>query len=267
MVFRDAEVETLSCDLENEEQLAQLPAASLVYFLAGIKFGTSNRPDLLARFNVDMPRRVASRFRDSTIVALSSGCVYPFMDVTGTGSRETDPVDPPGAYARSCAGREEAFRDAARRWNTPSVLIRLNYSVDLRYGVLVDIARRVLAEEPVELSTGWVNVIWQGDAVNMIVRAAEWAAVPPEILNVTGPEKISVRETALQFGRLFGKQVHWAGAEGETAWLSDSSKMLRRFGEPAVSTATLIRWVAEWLARGGETLGKPTGFEVRHGEF
>ncbi|HUF60966.1 MAG TPA: NAD(P)-dependent oxidoreductase [Verrucomicrobiales bacterium] len=265
--FLEAGIETARCDLEDESQLAELPDAALVFYLAGIKFGTTGRPDLLRRFNVEMPRVAASRFRGSTLVTLSSGCVYPFAAVDGPGSRESDPPDPPGDYARSCLGREEAFCEGARRWGTPCVLIRLNYSVDLRYGVLVDIGRKVWANEPVDVSTGWVNAIWQGDAVNMIIRSALWAARPPDILNVTGPSKISVREAALEFGRLFGKPAIIVGRERETAWLGDASKMRERLGAPEVSNALLIRWVASWLKQGGEILDKPTRFEVRDGDF
>ncbi len=263
----EAGIETRRCDLEDESQLAELPDAALVFYLAGIKFGTTGRPDLLRRFNVEMPSLAAARFLDSTLVALSSGCVYPFAPVSGSGSRESDAPDPPGEYARSCLGREEAFCEGSRRWNTPGVLIRLNYSVDLRYGVLVDIGRKVWESEPVDVTTGWVNAIWQGDAVNMIIRSAEWAASPPDILNVTGPNKISVREAALEFGRLFGKPAHVVGRERGTAWLGDASKMRERLGAPEVSNALLIRWVASWLKQGGETLDKPTHFEVRDGDF
>lgn len=267
--FESAGIEVHAADLCAPEALAGLPEAGVLYFLAGKKFGTADDPDELRRFNEEMPARVADRYRAARIVALSTGCVYPFVAPSGGGSREEDPVDPVGDYAISCLGRELAFRAASVRHRTPLALIRLNYSVDLRYGVLVDLATRILAGEPVDLSTGHFNCIWQGDATEAIVRAATLARPEPEplILNVTGPRLLSVREVARQIAALLGCEARFTGTESATAWLNDASLSHRLFGLPRIPEATLIEWAAGWVAEGLPLLGKPTRFEVRDGNF
>ena len=214
-----------------------------------------------------MPRLIAEQYKDSRIVALSTGCVYDFIDVASGGSTEESPTNPPGDYAISCLGREEAFVDRSTQWGSLSSLIRLNYSNELRYGVLVDIAANVLSGKPVAVDTGYVNVIWQGDAVEHIVRSLEHATCPPFVLNVTGPETLSVRELALAFGERFGRTPQFSGTESQTAWLSNASRSHELFGPPPVSVDTMIDWIADWLQRGGPTLNKPTKFEVRGGDY
>ena len=231
--------------------------------MAGVKFGTSSSPELLQQINVELPAEIAKRFHGSKIVALSTGCVYPFVSIDSGGSKETDEPDPPGQYAQSCLGREQAFAEFGER----VCLIRLNYAVDLRYGVLVDIAKKILDNQPIDLSTGYANVIWQGDANSYIIRSLTTASSPPFVLNVTGSETLRIRDVAERFGRIFQKPVTLLGSEASTAWLSNASLCHDLFGPPSVTENVLIEWVANWLASGGKTLNKPTHFEVRDGTF
>ena len=267
--FESRHLGTLSADLTDAEAVASLPDASAVFFLAGKKFGTVDSPGILKRFNEEMPALIAERFSDSSIVALSTGCVYPFVERDSGGSKETDEVDPVGDYAVSCLGRENAFIKGSESHGTPLSLIRLNYAVDLRYGVLVDLALKVRAGEPVDLAMGYFNCIWQGDAVACTIRSLEFAASAPEpwLMNVTGSRILSVRDVALSFGELFGKVVDFTGSEGETAWLSNAAKCHQRFGLPSVSEESLISWVADWIDHERPVLGKPTHFEVRDGKY
>jgi nucleoside-diphosphate-sugar epimerase len=265
--FADAGFQVISADLSSEADVQRLPLVPNVVFLAGVKFGTGENSALLQRMNVLCPQLIAQRFHASRIVALSTGCVYSFTTPESGGSVETDLVDPPGAYAVSCLGRENAFRDAARDFGTQSVLIRLNYAIDLRYGVLLDIATRVMAGEPVSVEMGYVNVIWQGDAVAHILQSFPLVASPPDVLNVTGQEVHSVRKIAEEFGTHFQKPVEFSGTEQRTAWLNNAGRSHRLFGEPAISLSTMIAWTAEWLKRGGPTLDKPTHFDVRSGKY
>ncbi len=260
-------IATLPCDLSDAAALEALPDAATLWFMAGVKFGTHGASDLLHRMNVEMPARVAHRFRNSRIVALSTGCVYPFVSVTSGGATESTPPAPVGEYAVSCLGREESFRRASVEEGTQVVLIRLNYSVEMRYGVLVDIAGKVRNGQPVDATMGHFNCIWQADAVAHILAAAELAASPAAVLNVTGPETLSVRKVAEQFGRLFGVVAQVTGQEADAAWLNDASQAIARFGKPQVSPQEMIPWIADWLQAGGSLLGKPTKFEVRDGHF
>lgn len=267
--FESQGIETIAADLTTEKGVGALPEAEAVFFLAGRKFGTSDSPEVLRLFNEEMPARVAARFAGRPVVALSTGCVYPFVATDSGGSSEEDPPEPTGGYARSCLGRERAFREASERDGMPIALIRLNYAVDLRYGVLVDLAQRVRAGEPVDVTMGSFNCIWQGDAVAHTVRALTHASAAPDpfVLNVTGPGILKVREVAERFGERFGKAVRFTGEEAPTAWLSDASKSHRLFGPPRISEDTLIEWVADWMENGGPLLGKPTHFEVRDGKY
>ena len=217
--------------------------------------------------NVLMPQLVAERFSVARIVALSTGCVYSFVTPESGGSREEDAMDPPGEYAVSCKGREQAFIDAANRFGTASALIRLNYSIDLRYGVLLDLATKVWRRETVDLSMGFVNVIWQGDAIAQIIRSLEHVTAPPFVLNVTGQDILSVREIADAFGTHFGCDVRYTGTPAPTACLNNSAKAAQMFGPPTVLVSQMIHWVADWVSRGGATLGKPTHFETRDGNY
>lgn len=260
-------IETLSADLSRAEDYPSLPAAANVFFLAGVKFGTGSSPELLRQMNVEMPARVAEHYHASRIVAMSTGCVYSFTTPQSGGSLETDATDPPGDYARSCLGREQAFIDGSLRHGTPVALIRLNYSVEMRYGVLVDIAIKVLRGQPFDVGMGYANVIWQGDAISQIIRSLPLTSSPPPVLNVTGREVLRVRDLAERFARRLGTTAKIEGTEGPTAWLSNSSLAAELFGEPSVDLATLIDWTSDWIAHGRELLGKPTHFENREGKY
>jgi len=265
--FEEAGVETLACDLEDDEALASLPDVPNIIFMAGAKFGTGDQPDLLRRMNVKLPRRVARRFAGARCLVFSTGCVYSMVSPSTGGSRETDPTDPPGEYAKSCLERELAFAAAARDHGSHVALIRLNYSTEFRYGVLVDIAQKVQKGEPVDLSMGWVNVIWQRDAVDHILRAFRLADTSPFILNVAGQKILSVRELAEGFGRLFGRDPILCGKEEETAWLNNAEKSHSLFGPPVARIEEMLEWTAAWIQSGAGTFGKPTGFEKRSGKF
>lgn len=264
----DAEgIPTMACDLLDPRQIAALPRCEYVLFLAGRKFGTLDRTDLTWATNTVGPARVGEHFRQSRIVVFSTGNVYPMVPASGPAPTEDVPPAPVGEYAQSCLGRERVIEFFSRQEGMPAVIFRLNYAVDLRYGTLVDIARRVFAGEPIDLTMGFFNAIWQGDANSYALRSLELCSTPPAIFNVTGPERISVREIAQWFGSAFGRPPRFANSEGPLALLSDSSRCRARLGEPAVSLAVLRQWVADWVQTGGSSLDKPTHFEVVDGRF
>lgn len=265
--FEKLGVSTMVCDLTDPGEVAGLPEAATVFFMAGVKFGTASSPDLLNRINVEMPRLVARRFPSARIVVFSTGCVYPFVPVDGGGADESVPPFAIGEYASSCIAREHAFGILAAAQATPVVLIRLNYSVELRYGILVDIAQRVLAGEPLDISTGHVNLIWQRDAVAHAIQSLTIAGCPATPINITGPDTLSVRGLALRFGEAFEREPVFTGTEADTAWLSDARRSHRLFGPPATRLDDMITWVATWLRTVGATWQKPTGFERRDGKF
>lgn len=260
-------LETVSCDLADRDAVTRLPNAPSVIYMAGQKFGTVASPAATWGANVIVPAIVAERFRGSRIVAFSTGNVYPLTPVAEGGCRESDPLAPVGEYGLSCLGRERVFEYYSLRDGTPVAIVRLNYAIDLRYGVLVDIARRIIAGERIDLRMGHVNVIWQGDANAQAIQCLAYATSPPFVLNVTGPEILSVREAAERIGATLGRVPEFVGAPASDALLSDSSMARDLFGAPTVSTDRLIEWVAEWVGRGGAHLGKPTHFEARDGSF
>jgi len=265
--LRSHDVETVRCDLLDEDAVAALPEAPNVIFMAGMKFGSTGQESLTWAMNTHLPALVARKFRRSRIVAFSTGNVYGLTPVDGGGSVETDVPRPVGEYAMSCLGRERIFEHFSRAFGTPVVLLRLNYANELRYGVLVDVARRVLAGEPVDVTMGHLNAIWQADANAMALRALAHASSPPLVLNVTGPDVLSVRQVATEAGRLMGRSVAFAGAEQADALLSNARLAVRLFGQPRVSAEQNLHWIADWVSRGGRSLGKPTHFEVRDGRF
>lgn len=262
-----AGVETISADLLDEDQLRALPDVPNVIYMAARKFGTTGNEYLTWALNTYLPGRVAERFRNSRIVAFSSGNVYPLVPVAHGAPTESTPPDPVGEYAQSVLGRERMFEYFSARYGTPVVLLRLNYAIDLRYGVLLDIGLKVHERRPVSVAMGMVNVIWQGDANSVALRAFRLCQSPPAILNLTGPETLSVRSLALKFGERFGVEPLFEGVEAPTALLSDASLCHRLFGYPQVSLDQMIEWVAEWIRRGGVMWNKPTHFEVRDGKF
>ncbi len=266
-LLRGYGAEVIPCDLIDRGAVQRLPEADNVLFLAGHKFGASSAPELTWAMNTIVPAYAAEKFARSRIVAFSTGCVYPFVPVDSGGSSEEDDIGPPGDYANSCVGRERIFTYFSKRNQTPVSIYRLNYAIDLRYGVLVDIASKVLNGEPVDVSTGHVNLIWQGDAAARAIQLLDHASTPPFILNVTGPETITVRKIAETFSEKFGKPVRFTGEEQTTAWLSNAAKSMDLFGPPTVSLDQMIDWVAAHLQKGGQLLGKPTHFEARSGKF
>jgi len=259
--------ETVPIDLLNEPSLAALPDCENVIYMIGKKFGTSGGEPATWAINAYLPGRVARRYGDARIVAFSTGNVYPPVPVDSGGPTETDEVGPVGEYAQSCLGRERVFQHFADANGTPTCLFRLNYAVELRYGVLLDIAQWVYAGEPVPLDMPAVNVIWQGDAASVAFRSLSVADAPAEILNVTGTETLSVRRLAERFAGEFDCEVTFEGEERDTALLNDASRCHDLFGEPRVSVEEVVPLVASWVEEGGETLGKPTKFHVRSGEF
>ncbi|MGP4101551.1 NAD-dependent epimerase/dehydratase family protein [Nonomuraea sp. KM90] len=265
--LQDAGATVVAADVADDRALRELPDAPNVVFLVGAKFGTQGREHATWFTNAYLPGRVADRFAGARIAALSTGNVYPLVPVGGGGSTEDSPVGPVGDYAMSCLGRERVLTHFAETNGTRLSLIRLNYAVELRYGVLVDLAQKVLAGEPIDLATGQVNVVWQGYANEVALRSLLLADVPPYVLNVTGPELVSVRRAALDLGAALGKEPVFTGEEAPTALLSNASRCHRLFGYPELTPAELIEHTARWVADGGPLLGKPTKFERRDGRF
>jgi nucleoside-diphosphate-sugar epimerase len=261
-------IECVAADLLDRRQIETLPKLANVVFMAGRKFGSSGHEDLTWAMNAHVPALVAEAFAGSRIVAYSTGCVYPYVDVRSGGATEATPATPPsGAYANSCVAREAMFRYFSRSRGTPGRIIRLNYAIDMRYGVLHDVALRVLSGEPINLAAGHVNVIWQGDANMMALRALVHCTVPSSPLNVSGAETVSVRWLAESFGQRLGKTPVFAGVEAAQGWLVNTAEAIRLFGSPSVPLTTLIDWTADWVGRGMPSLGKDTHYDVRDGNF
>ncbi len=262
-----AGLETITADLLEPGALAALPDAPNVIYMAARKFGTSGNEHLTWAMNTYLPALVAGRYKHSRIVTFSTGNVYPLVPVTQGGAVEATAPAPVGEYGQSALGRERMFEYFSCRNGTPVTILRLNYAIDLRYGVLADIAWKVFEERPVDVSMGMVNVIWQGDANSVTLRALGLCAAPPAVLNLTGPETLSVRAVATRFGQLLGRVPIIEGVEAPTALLSDASRCHRLFGYPEVGVEQMMEWIADWIRAGGERWDKPTKFEVRDGRF
>ncbi|MCZ6679517.1 MAG: NAD(P)-dependent oxidoreductase [Candidatus Poribacteria bacterium] len=265
--LNQAGIKTIPCDLLNDTELHRLPDVPNVIFMAGRKFGATGNEALTWAMNTYLPGRIAEKYRDSRIVVFSTGNVYPLTPVVHGGATETHPVAPIGEYAQSCLGRERVFEYFSNQFGTPVVILRLNYAIDLRYGILLDIAEKVYDGLPIDLTMGNVNVIWQGDANAAVLGAFTYCQSPPLILNLTGPETVSIRRLATAFGEIFGKEPIFEGEESETALLSNASHCHQHFGYPRISLEQMVQWVAHWVKIGAATLGKPTKFEVRDGKF
>jgi len=261
-------IECIACDLLERDALERLPRAQNVVFMAGHKFGAAGNAAFTWAMNVGVPTMVAEAFRDSRIVAFSTACVYPYAEVTGRGAGEDTPtLPPPGDYATSCVGREKAFEYGSLKHGTPGRLLRLEYAIDMRYGVLHDVGTRVFAGQPVDVTMGHVNVIWQGEANEQALRLLAHCTAPTSPINVSGPDVVSVRSLAAEFGKRFGKQPLVTGAESTTAWLVDTRAAQKLFGAPRVALSQMLDWQADWIRRGGESLDKPTHFETRDGKY
>jgi len=260
-------IETLRCDLLNEAEVARLPDAANVLFMTGKKFGSTGDEATTWAMNSYLPAVVCRKYRGSRVVAFSTGNVYGLTPVGGGGSRETDPPQPVGEYAMSALGRERLFEYFSRTTGQSMALLRLNYACEPRYGVLVDLAQRVWAGQPIDLGMGYLNTIWQGDANAMALRAFAHVASPPLVVNVTGPELLSVRVVCERLGQLLNRQVSFTGTEAATAFLSNARRGFELLGTPRVTADQLLEWVAHWVLRGGRDLGKPTHFESHDGKY
>ena len=266
-LLTENDVEIISCDLLQPGALEKLPDVENIIFMAGKKFGTDGNEFATWAMNVWLPSRVAERFSNSRFVVFSSGNLYPKVTISSGGATEKIPVDPVGEYCMSCLGRERMFEYAAKTYGTRIALFRLNYAIDLRYGVLYDIANKVLTDTPIDETTPSFNCIWQRDANEVAIRLLKYASTEVFTLNVTGPETASVRNTANIFGKLFGKVPHFIGTPSDTAYISNAGEMFRLFGYPSISLNTMIEWQAQWLKDGGRVLNKPTHFEERKGSY
>jgi nucleoside-diphosphate-sugar epimerase len=261
-------VECLAADLLDRSAVARLPNAANVVFMAGRKFGSVGSEDLTWAMNVLVPAHAAERYAESRLVAFSTACVYPYVPVAGGGADETTPTTPPpGEYAASCVGRERVIEHLSRAHRTPGRLLRLSYAIDMRYGVLHDLGTRILAGRPIDVTMSHVNVIWQGDANEVALRALAHCTTPTAALNVSGPEIQSVRSLADRLGAQLGRAPVFSGEEAQDAWVIDCSEMTRLFGPPRVPIERLIAWQADWLRRGLPGLGKDTHFETRDGRY
>lgn len=258
---------TVAADLLDRAHVLALPDAGAVVYMAGLKFGTADAPARMWATNTIAPAHVMERYAGVRTVAFSTGNVYPNVAAPGRGAAEDAPLTPLGEYANACVARERVLEWACERWNTPLALVRLSYAVDLRYGVLVDIAERLLRDEPIDVRTGFVNVCWQGDANAWTLAALARASVPPFVLNVTGPEALGVADAAHRMARILRRKPRFVGLTAPDALLSDTTLLQRLFAPPTVRTDRLIEWVATWVAEGMPTLGKATKFEVRDGKY
>jgi nucleoside-diphosphate-sugar epimerase len=260
-------IETIRCDLLDPPQLDALPDAPNIIFMTGMKFGATGQEGRTWAMNCWLPGLVCRKYRRSRIVAFSTGNVYGLTPVALGGSVESDPLRPVGEYAQSCLGRERLFDYFSRTSDIPMSLLRLNYATEMRYGVLVDIAQRVRQGHPVDVTMGHLNALWQADANTMALASFAHVRTPPMVLNLAGPELLSVRRVAEEFAQRCGRSLVVEGAESSDAFLSNAQLTHRLFGYPRVSAGQMMVWIADWLERGGETLGKPTHFEVRHGQY
>jgi nucleoside-diphosphate-sugar epimerase len=260
-------IETISADLLNEQDLQGLPDVKNVIYMVGKKFGTQGNENLTWAMNSYLPGRVAEKFKHSRMVVFSSGNVYPLTPLSMGGADEKYPTGPIGEYAQSCLGRERVFEYFSYKFQIPMVQFRLNYAIDLRYGVLLEVAKAVKEGRAIDLRMGHANVIWQGDANEMAIRSLAVCDHPPRTLNVTGPETVSIRWLAERFAERFGLEPNFIHEEQHTALLSNASQAHQLFGYPKVSLRNMIDWTAEWLLVGGSTLNKPSHFQEREGNF
>lgn len=260
-------VQTLSADLLDHGTWASLPESENIINLVGQKFGTSNDPGRTWVTNTLVPAATCNRYAQSRIVALSTGCVYPMVPVASGGATEDTDPNAAGEYVNACLARERIYNFYSRQHGTAMSIIRLNYAIDLRYGVLFDIASKVHAGETVDLEMGHFNCIWQGDANDMIIRSLSLCESPAREVNLTGEEILSVRDIATRLGDLLYHDPEFTGTESGNAWLNDASRTFAKLGKPPIPLEAMLRWTAHWVKSGGRSLDKPTHFEVRDGQF
>jgi len=265
--LEERQVKTIAVDLMDSNSWEDLPHSNNVINLVGQKFGTTGNPGQTWAINTIVPTSACQRYKGAHIVALSTGCVYPMLPIDSGGATEETPLEPVGEYVNACLARERIHEFHSAQNETPMTLVRLNYAIDLRYGVLFDIASRIYAGEPVDISMGYFNCIWQGDANDMIIRSLALSQTPARPLNVTGQEILSTKEIALQLGRLMNREPKFEGSEGSTSWLNNASRAFAELGTPPTSLDTMLGWTASWVQSGGRSLGKPTHFEVRDGKY
>jgi nucleoside-diphosphate-sugar epimerase len=265
--LENAGIETIAVDLLNDAELQKLPDVRNILYMAGNKFGTAGNEHFTWAMNAYLPGRVAEKYRNSRIVAFSTGNVYPLTPLVNGGATEDQPTGPVGEYGQSCLGRERVFEHFARKYQIPLTIYRLNYAIDLRYGVLLEVAKAVKEGKPIDISMGHVNCIWQGDANEIALRALTVCSTPPTVLNVTGPETVSIRWVAQAFGERLGTKPTFVGEESSTALLSNAGKSHQLFGYPKVSLRDMIDWIADWVSEGGATWNKPTHFQERKGNY
>ncbi|WDR06169.1 epimerase [Devosia rhodophyticola] len=265
--LEDAGIETVACDLLDKTAIAKLEVTPNVIFMAGMKFGASGNEPMTWAMNSYVPALVADHFTTSRIVAFSTACVYPYVDVRHQGAREIVPPTPVGEYANSCVGRERLFQHFSNVHSTPGRLLRLSYAIDMRYGVLHDIAQNVLNGREIPITMGHANVIWQGDANAVALRALGHTTTPTSPLNLSGPETVSIRNIANLFAAHFDRKPVFVGEESNSTWLVNTDLQQELFGYPKVPLARLVKWTADWVSRGQSSLGKPTHFEVSDGNY
>ncbi|MBA4149233.1 MAG: NAD-dependent epimerase/dehydratase family protein [Verrucomicrobia bacterium] len=260
-------IETIRCDLLNESALQKLPDAPNILYLAGMKFGSTGQESLTWAMNTHLPALVCKKYQKSKIVAFSTGNVYGLVPVASGGSVETDLPNPVGEYAMSCLGRERIFEHFSRTLNIPLAIVRLNYACEMRYGVLVDLAKKIHAGETIDLNMGWLNTLWQADANSYTLQCFDHVTTPPFFINMTGPELLNVKETCEKMAARMDKPVSFSGTAAETALLNNASRSFGLSGQPRVNADQLLTWVVDWVKRSGASLGKPTHFESRDGKF
>ncbi|MBY3620002.1 NAD(P)-dependent oxidoreductase [Acinetobacter sp. CUI P1] len=265
--LEEAGVEIISADLSDDKALQALPETQNILYMAGNKFGTTGNEHFTWMMNAYLPGRVAERFRNSRMVVFSTGNVYPFTPVSQGGATERTSPNANGEYGQSCLGRERIFEHFSHKNGTPMFIYRLNYAIDLRYGVLLELARSVREGLAIDITMGHANVIWQGDANEIALRALLRCSSPPNVMNITGPETLSLRWAANEFGRKLGIEPIFTGEEAPTALLSNAAKAAATFGYPRVSLAEMIDWIGDWVGQGGETWNKPTHFQEREGKY
>jgi nucleoside-diphosphate-sugar epimerase len=260
-------IKTVTCDLMSLEAVEKLPKVKNVVYMVGRKFGSTGAESLTWAVNVIISYHVARAFTGSRISAFSTGCVYPVMHINTCGATEQTAAAPVGEYAMSCLGRERMFDYYSDTKGAKVAQIRLNYSVEVRYGVLVDVGTKVWNGEAVDVTTGFANCIWQGDASAQVLQSLEYASSPAKIFNITGPETVSIRAVANEFARIFGKEAKFTGTENGMGYLSNATYANKLFGNPTVPVGQVIEWAAHWIMNGGENIGKPTHFETQNGKY